>query len=97
MNKDFITAVEEIEREKGISKEILFEAIESALVSAYKKNYGTSENVLVNIDRLTGDIGVFMVRQVAEEVTLPCLPLADNPILCRSHPSCRRNSPYDLL
>ena len=47
MNKDFITAVEEIEREKGISKEILFEAIESALVSAYKKNYGTSENVLV--------------------------------------------------
>ena len=36
--------------------------------SAYKKNYGTSENVLVNIDRLTGDIGVFMVRQVAEEV-----------------------------
>ena len=69
MNKDFITAVEEIEREKGISKEILFEAIESALVSAYKKNYGTSENVLVNIDRLTGDIGVFMVRQVAEEVT----------------------------
>ena len=61
MNKDFITAVEEIEREKGISKEILFEAIESALVSAYKKNYGTSENVLVNIDRFlpTSHVQIF--------------------------------------
>lgn len=71
MNKEFITAVSELEKEKGISKEILFEAIESALVSAYKKNYGTNENVVVNIDRESGDIEVFMVRKVVEEVMDP--------------------------
>ena len=42
MNKEFILAVEELEKEKDISKDLLIDAIESALVSAYKKNYGTS-------------------------------------------------------
>ena len=42
MNREFIKAVEELEKEKEISKDLLIEAIESALVSAYKKNYGTS-------------------------------------------------------
>ena len=51
MNKEFIDAIYDLEKEKGISKDILIEAIESALVSAYKKNYGTSQNVRVNIDR----------------------------------------------
>ncbi len=69
MNKEFITAVREIEKEKGISRDILFEAIESALVSAYKKNYGTSENVEVSIDRENGDVGVFMIKRIEEEVT----------------------------
>ena len=40
MNKEFIEAIEALEKEKDISKDILIEAIESALVSAYKKNYG---------------------------------------------------------
>ncbi len=68
MNTEFIEAIDELEREKGISKDQLIEAIESALVSAYKKNYGTSQNVRVEIDRETGDIGVFMGRDVVEEV-----------------------------
>ena len=51
MNMEFIEAIEALEREKGISKDVLIDAIESALVSAYKKNYGTSQNVRVNIDR----------------------------------------------
>ena len=59
MNKEFIEAIEALEKEKDISKDILIEAIESALVSAYKKNYGTSQNVRVNIDREEGDIDVF--------------------------------------
>lgn len=68
MNKEFIEAVEELEREKGISKDILIDAIESALVSAYKKNYGTSQNVRVEIDRASGDMSVFMGRDVVEFV-----------------------------
>ncbi|MEG0662730.1 MAG: NusA N-terminal domain-containing protein, partial [Anaerovoracaceae bacterium] len=40
MNKEFIEAIDQLEKEKGISKELLFDAIESALMSAYKKNYG---------------------------------------------------------
>jgi len=59
-------AVEELEKEKEISKELLIEAIESALVSAYKKNYGTSQNVRVNIDKETGDIDVFMRKDIVE-------------------------------
>ena len=71
MNSEFIKAVEDLEKEKSISKEFLLEAIESALVSAYKKNYGTSQNVRVSIDKETGDIDVFMRKDVVEEVFDP--------------------------
>ena len=76
MNKEFIQAVEDLEREKSISKDLLVEAIESALVSAYKKNYGTSQNVRVNIDRETGDIDVFMRKDIVEEVTDPFIEVS---------------------
>ena len=68
MNSEFMIAINELVKEKGISKEVLIEAIESALVSAYKKNYGTSQNVRVSIDRETGDVDVLMIRDVVEEV-----------------------------
>ena len=68
MNKEFINAINDLVKEKGISKEVLIEAIESALVSAYKKNYGTSQNVRVNIDREDGDVDVLMRRDVVDEV-----------------------------
>lgn len=68
MNREFIKAVEELEKEKEISKDLLIDAIESALVSAYKKNYGTSQNVRVNIDKDTGDIDVFMRKEIVEKV-----------------------------
>ena len=68
MNKEFIEAIDALEKEKEISKDILIKAIESALVSAYKKNYGTSQNVRVDIDREGGDINVFMQKDVVEEV-----------------------------
>ncbi len=68
MNVEFIEAIEALEKEKKISKEVLIEAIESALVSAYKKNYGTSQNVRVDIDQENGDINVFMQMDVVEEL-----------------------------
>lgn len=68
MNKEFIQAIEDLEKERHISKDILIEAIESALVSAYKKNYGTSQNVRVDIDQETGDINVYMRMDVVEEI-----------------------------
>ncbi len=71
MNMEFIEAIEALEREKHMSKDMLIDAIESALVSAYKKNYGSSQNVRVNVDRETGDIDVFMRRDIVEEVEDP--------------------------
>ena len=71
MNLEFLEALDDLEREKHMSKDMLIEAIESALVSAYKKNYGTSQNVRVDIDRQTGDINVFMRRDIVEVVKDP--------------------------
>jgi transcription termination/antitermination protein NusA len=68
MNKEFIAAIEDLEDEKGIPKEVVFDAIESALSSAYKKNYGANQNVRVDIDKDTGDIDVYTIMDVVEEV-----------------------------
>ena len=68
MNKAFIDAVDKLEKEKDVPKEVIFDAIEQALISAYKKNYGTSQNVRVEIDKEEGDIDVFMQKDVVEEV-----------------------------
>ena len=68
MSKAFIDAIEALEKEKDVSKDVIFEAIESALISAYKKNYGTSQNVRVEIDKEDGEIDVFMQKDVVEEV-----------------------------
>ena len=67
MNKEFIDAMETLEKEKHISKDVLLETIESALVSAYKKNYGTSENVRVSIDPVNGDIAVLMKKDIVPD------------------------------
>ncbi|MCL2817312.1 MAG: transcription termination/antitermination protein NusA, partial [Clostridiales bacterium] len=45
MNSDFIAALKDLEKERGISMDLLVEAIEQALISAYKKNFGSSQNV----------------------------------------------------
>ena len=68
MNKEFIQAIEDLEKERHIPKDVLIEAIESALVSAYKKNYGTSQNVRVDITVETGVINVYMRRAIVDEV-----------------------------
>ncbi len=65
---DLIEALNQISKEKGIDKEIIFEAIETSLVSACKKNFGTSQNIKVSINRETGDVQVFAQKEVVEEV-----------------------------
>lgn len=71
MNSEFIQALRDLEREKGINVDILLEAIEAALISAYKKNFGSLQNVRIDIRRDTGEIKVLAQRQVVEEVTDP--------------------------
>lgn len=69
MNLEFIEAIEALSKEKRISKDVIFEAIESAVVSAYKKNFGTShQNVRVEINQQTGEILAFMQMDVVEEL-----------------------------
>ncbi|QEK12234.1 transcription termination/antitermination protein NusA [Crassaminicella thermophila] len=68
MNGDFIEALDQIEKEKGISKDILIDAIEAALISAYKRNYGTAQNVKVYINRECGEVRVFSVKNIVETV-----------------------------
>ena len=71
MSAELIHALEQIEKEKGIGKEILIDAIEIALITAYKRNYGSASNVEVYIDRSTGDVRVFALKNIVEEVTDP--------------------------
>ncbi|NLX91238.1 MAG: transcription termination/antitermination protein NusA [Firmicutes bacterium] len=71
MNPDFMLALEAIEKEKGIKKETLFEAIEAALISAYKRNFNSAHNVRVSIERETGEIKVFSCMDVVEKVVNP--------------------------
>ena len=69
--KDFIDALDEIQRIKGIDKEELICAVEAALISAYKKDYKGGQNVKVEIDRETGVMTVFTLKTVVEDVENP--------------------------
>lgn len=68
MSKDMLNALEALEMEKGISKEIVIDALEAALVSAYKRHYGQAQNVEVEFDNKKGNIHVYSVKEVTEEV-----------------------------
>ena len=68
MNKELILALEALEQEKRIKKEVMFEALEAALVTAYKKNFGASYNCFAEVNRETGDMRVYCTKVVVEEV-----------------------------
>ena len=68
MNHEFMDALEQLEREKGISKEILLDAIETALASAYKRDQKAAQSIEVKIDPANGAFHVFTHRTVVEEV-----------------------------
>lgn len=65
--KEFIKAVDLIEKEKGIKREIIFEAMEQALATAYKKNFNSLTNSKILINRETGDIKVFSYKTVVDD------------------------------
>lgn len=70
MNREFIEALDEIEAERGVPKDVIIESICSALVSSYKKNYNTASNVDIDINISEGDgsVHVFNLKNVVEEV-----------------------------
>ena len=79
MNAEFMMALTDIEKEKGISKEFMLDAIEAALTAAYKRDFGPNEDVRVAVDRETGDVAIFRRRKIVEEVEDPSqqISLAD--------------------
>ena len=71
MNKELVEALNDLEKEKEISKETLFEAIENSLITACKNHFGKADNVKVEINRETGDFLCYAEKEVvatAEEV-----------------------------
>ncbi len=76
MTKELCHVIEQISREKGISKETMVEALESALLSAMRKKYGGRTNINLTIDRKKCTIRVFESKQVVAEVTDPDLEIS---------------------
>jgi len=76
MNRELINVIEQIGREKGIDKEVLFEALETALLSASRKALGAADNFRMHIDRKTGALRVYCRKKVVEEVADPKLEIS---------------------
>ena len=74
MNADFVQAIFELGKEKGISPELLYQAVEEALITAYKKNFGSSQNVRVDLNKQTGEIHVYARKIIVEN----CDVISDN-------------------
>lgn len=75
-NKQLILAIQELEKEKGIKKDYLLDSIESALLTAYKRNYNSQENVKVVVDRETGASHLYSVKEVVEHAENPILQIS---------------------
>lgn len=67
-SRELMKALQLIEKQKGIDREEIFQAIENSLISACKKNFGTSQNIKVDINRETGDVKVYAQKEVTEDV-----------------------------
>ncbi len=65
--QEFLDTLRELGRERGIEEEVLFEAIEAALISAYKRNFASEQNVRVTLSRETGAYHVYAIKTVVEE------------------------------
>lgn len=76
MNSELMQALDQIEKEKNISKEILIEAMENSLVAACKNHFGKADNIRVNINRETGEVSVYAEKEIVEEVEDPVLQIS---------------------
>ena len=85
--RELIEALAQIEKEKGIDKEILLEAIENSLVAACKNEYGKADNIRVIINRDNGKVLVFADKTVVEEVEdkVTQISIADAKLLNAKH------------
>lgn len=68
---EIIEALNQLEKERNISKDVLLEAIERSLKTACKKDFNTDENITVSLDRETGECHVYAAKEVVEEVENP--------------------------
>lgn len=68
MNKELLEALKELCDEKGISPDVILDALDAALVAAYKKNFNSAQNVAVSVDRDTGAVKVMAQKTVVELV-----------------------------
>ena len=68
-NRELIEALNQIEKEKDISKEVLLEAIENSIFAACKNQFERTDNIKVNINRENGNIDVFAEKTIVDEVT----------------------------
>jgi len=68
MVSDLLDALSALEKDKGVSKDVIIDALEAALISAYKRNYNQAQNVRVDINDQSGTIQVFAQKDVVEEV-----------------------------
>ena len=69
--QELFLAMNDLEKEKGINKEYLLDSIQTALITAYKRNFDADENVSIVIDEATGEIHVYAEKEVVEEVEIP--------------------------
>ena len=75
-NRELIEALDELEKEKEISKDIILEAIENSLLAACKNHFGKSDNIKVNINRETGEVTVFAEKEIVEDVNDPAMEIS---------------------
>lgn len=76
MNTELMEALNILEREKDINKEVLLDAIENSLLTACKNHFNKSDNIKVNVDRTTGDFSIFAEKEVVEEVEDPATQIS---------------------
>ncbi len=71
MTKELIAGINQVAADKDLDNEVIFDAIEAALISAYKRNYGSVANVTAQVDRASGEMMVFAEKEVVEDIINP--------------------------
>ena len=66
--REFMEAFQELGKEKGVAPAVIFDAIEAALISAYKRNFNSAQNVRVFLDRTTGSYHVYAIKTIVDNV-----------------------------
>ena len=90
MNNELMEALNTLEKEKDISKDVLLEAIENSLLTACKTHFGKTDNIKAHVDRETGEFEVYAELEVVEEVEDPSMQISlVERIRPDRHPECK--------